>query len=341
MNNDFYPTPDQSAEEQCAVQEVPPMPDLRRERLQFSSIAFGISFIVLFTTVVQMLISTVIATLDPSIMDRDWYLTVMSTAPMYAVAMPLSLLLFRIGRADPPKRKHLSPIVWLGLLAICFALTYAGNFIGIFVNAVIGAVTGEMPVNDIQELTMNTPLWANLVFCGILAPIMEEIFYRKLVIDRMRRYGDVTAILISGVLFGLIHGNFSQFFYASFVGILFGYVYLNTGKLRYTVGLHMAINLVGGVYATEMAKRLDMEMLSADPILFLVNNRGAVMMLMLYMLFIIACVVTAPIAIALLWKHIRFRKPKIQLTPKQFLRAVLLNPPVWLLLGVIVLLFAL
>ena len=339
MNNELYPINDQPTPEQEHMTEAPLIPDLRRERLQFASIAFGVSFIVLFTAGLQMLFSTVIAILSPGIMDRDWYLTVMSTAPMYAVAMPISLFLFGIGKADPPKQRKLSLPVWLGLLTICFALTYAGNFIGIIVNTIIGAVTGKIPTNDIQELTMNTPLWANLLFCGILAPIMEEIFYRKLVIDRLRRYGDIAAILISGLLFGLIHGNFSQFFYASFVGLLFGYVYLHTGKLRYTIGLHMAINLVGGVYSTEMAKRLDLEVLSSNLPLLMLNDRGPVIMLLLYTLFIITCVVTAPIAIALLWKHIRFRQPKVKLTSKQFLRAALLNPAVWLLFGVIVLLF--
>lgn len=63
--------------------------------------------------------------------------------------------------------------------------------------------------------------------------------------NRLRKYGDKTAILISALLFALMHGNLSQFFYALGLGILFGYVYARTGKLRYSIGLHMIINFLG------------------------------------------------------------------------------------------------
>lgn len=326
--------------ESVSVPAVPPI-DVRRERLQPASIAFGISFIVLFTSVCQFILSGVIASYAPQLMDRDWYLTVMSTAPMYAIAMPLSLFLFLIGKAEPPKPKKLSPLVWSGLLAICFALTCAGNVMGNIVNTVIGAITGEIPTNEIGELTANTPFWANLLFCGILAPILEEIFYRKLVIDRLRRYGDLFAVLASGLLFGLIHGNFSQFFYATFAGLLFGYIYLNTGRLRYTVALHMAVNLMGGVFSTELYKLLDLNTWDGNLIQLILEHQTAVLLFLGYLLFMLVCIIAAPIALALLWKYIRFRKPKTKLSRKDAARVFLLNPPVWLLCAVVILLFVL
>ena len=38
--------------------------------------------------------------------------------------------------------------------------------------------------------------------------------------DRLLGYGQKTAIIISGIMFGMAHGNFSQFFYAFGIGIL-------------------------------------------------------------------------------------------------------------------------
>ena len=311
-----------------------------QERRRPASIAFAVSFITLFTSLIQVVIMALISRFAPALADRDWYVIVLSTLPMYVIAMPLSLLFYRIGRAEPPmEKRRLSPLVLCGLLAVCFALTYAGNIIGLIVNAILSLITGEPIVNELQELTMNTPLWANLLFCGILAPILEEIFYRKLVIDRLRRYGDLAAILFSGVLFGLIHGNFSQFFYAALIGILFGYIYLHTGKLRYTVALHMGVNLIGGVYSTEMLKRMDMMAFSANPFAYIAENAVPVAMFLLYMIFIMICFVVAPVTIALVWKHIRLRKGEVELTFGLFVKIFLLNPAVWLLLGVIVLLF--
>lgn len=313
--------------------------DVRRERRQPLSIALGVAFITLFTTALQLILVSLIHRFVPTLADADWYVIVLSTLPMYAVSMPLSLLLFRIGKAEPPTRNRISFPVWLGLLAICFALMYAGNFIGIIINAIISIFTGKPTVNELAELTMNTPLWANLLFCGILAPILEEIFYRKLVIDRLRRYGDVAAILISGVLFGLIHGNLSQFFYASFIGILFGYIYLRTGKLRYTVALHMTVNILSGVYATEMLKLLTPILESADPLTALAQSPAVIPMALLYFLFIFACIIGAPIALVLLWKKIRLEKATVRLSKQNAVRIFLVNPAVWLLCGVILFLF--
>jgi membrane protease YdiL (CAAX protease family) len=49
--------------------------------------------------------------------------------------------------------------------------------------------------------------------------------------------------MISAFTFAVYHGNFTQFFYAFGLGILFAFIYSKTGKLRYTVFLHMGYNL--------------------------------------------------------------------------------------------------
>ena len=48
-------------------------------------------------------------------------------------------------------------------------------------------------------------------------------------------------------------------FYAFLLGLVFGYVYLRTGKLRYSIILHMLINFMGSVLAPEILGSLDLE----------------------------------------------------------------------------------
>lgn len=314
--------------------------DLSRERRRLAIPSLAVSFVFLFTTVLQTLIVTLVSRFRPALMDYDWYVWVVSMVPMYAIAMPLSLLFYKAEPVhDPiPKRKLGFPVL-LGLVAICFTLTYAGNFLGQLVNGIIGSITGEMPDNQLQELTMSSPLWTNLLFCGILAPIMEEIFYRKMLVDRLRRYGDLPAILLSGILFGLIHGNFNQFFYAAMIGMVFGFIYLRTGNILYTIALHMCINLVGGVYSTEMLKRLDLSLFETDPLLALGQSPAGLVMLLVYLAFVLLCFVGAPVALALLFKRIRFQKSQNPLSPSQWTRAALINPGVWVLAVTVILLF--
>ncbi|MBQ8310267.1 MAG: CPBP family intramembrane metalloprotease [Clostridia bacterium] len=320
-----------------------PVRNLALERLQIASPMLAVASVILTASVVQGVLHLVLSTLAPDVTDAPWYRQVIAMAPMYLFAMPLSLLLFGLSKSVPPARQKLKPAVWLGLLAVCFGMTYAGNYLGVFVNAIISAITGTPTVNELEQLTMSTPLWSNLLFVGILAPIMEEIFYRKLVIDRLRRYGELPAILISGIGFGLLHGNFSQFFYAAAIGIVFGYIYLRTGNILHTIGLHMVINLVGGVYATEVYRMLDVELMQTDALAaFAQSPVGTVMYLVYMAFFAISCIaaILSAILLMLYW----FRKPvraEHPLTRGEWVRVLILNPGVWIFLLVVAMLFLL
>ena len=327
-------------EEQPVEEQIPAL-DLRRERIQVSSIALAISFITLGTSLFQFIIILLVQLFAPALTAQPWYRMVVSMVPMHLIAMPLSLLLYRFGKPVPPQPRKMSFAAWLAVLTVTFAVTYLGSFISVAVNAIISLITGEPVENQLQELTAQTPFWTNLLFVGILAPILEEIFYRKLVIDRLRRYGDLVAILVSGTLFGLLHGNFSQFFYACMGGILFGYVYLWTGKLRYTIALHMTVNLVGGVLTTELAERIDADALSSGSVEALLQNALPLALFGIYLMFVLACMILAPIVIVLFRKHIRFQKGEISLRAKDFCRIFFLNPPVWILLILVIVSFVL
>ena len=45
----------------------------------------------------------------------------------------------------------------------------------------------------------------------IIAPVMEELVFRKYLVDRLVPYGQKTAVVLSGLFFGLFHGNFISF----------------------------------------------------------------------------------------------------------------------------------
>lgn len=352
MNNPFDPSfengvfgselpPQRPFDPQESKERASEVQLLRSPRRQITSIALAITFITLFTTVVQLVSVFIVRSFFPSVTEANWFLIVFSSAPMYLIAMPLSLLFFAIAPATAPQKSRIKLGAWLGLLAICFAMTYVGNIIGATVNELIAQLTGEPVENDLDTLTKNTPLWANLLFLGILAPILEELFYRKLVIDRLITFGDFPAILLSGLLFGMIHGNFGQFFYATLMGFVFGFIYLKTGKLRYSIALHMAVNLVGGVYTSEVLKYLDLEALAAAPLDYAAQNPTPILLFALYFCFILLCFLTAPIALILLWKKIRFQKASQPVSAAEWRKALLANPAVWILLLLVVLLFVL
>lgn len=136
---------------------------------------------------------------------------------------------------------------FLGWFVICMGGVYFGSLIGQFLMTIVSVITGETMVNQVEEMIMDMSLWAVILSAVILAPIMEKLIFRKLVLDRLAEYGPAVAMSVSALVFGLAHGNFYQFFYAFLLGLIFAYIYLRTGKVRYSMMLHMMVNFCGSV----------------------------------------------------------------------------------------------
>lgn len=82
-----------------------------------------------------------------------------------------------------------------------------------------------------------------LVAC-VLAPIMEELLFRAGLYRYCRqKLGRSTALLISGLVFGMVHGNWAGFVPLSFLGMMLAMVYEATGSIRVAMIAHAFFNL--------------------------------------------------------------------------------------------------
>lgn len=93
------------------------------------------------------------------------------------------------------------------------------------------------------EQLLHGPLWVSALSVSIFAPFFEEWLCRGMILKGLlKRMKPVWAIVISGVIFGLIHGNIWQAIPASLIGMLLGYVYWKTGSLKLTMLMHCVNN---------------------------------------------------------------------------------------------------
>jgi phosphoglycolate phosphatase-like HAD superfamily hydrolase/membrane protease YdiL (CAAX protease family) len=93
-----------------------------------------------------------------------------------------------------------------------------------------------------------------IIVIGIVGPVAEELVFRALLFRRLRDYlNPVLAILISGIAFGVYHGNFVQGIFAGVLGILLALLYEESGTLIVPIAAHMANNL----YATFLGQYPD------------------------------------------------------------------------------------
>ncbi|NLY18769.1 MAG: CPBP family intramembrane metalloprotease [Clostridiaceae bacterium] len=85
-----------------------------------------------------------------------------------------------------------------------------------------------------------------VVTIGILIPILEEIIYRGLIFDQLRKNIPLTpALIIQALIFGIIHLNIVQSSYAFLLGILMGLALVRSGSILLPIAIHIGMNLSG------------------------------------------------------------------------------------------------
>lgn len=220
---------------------------LKTYKKHFSSLGLMYFLGALIIIGVQVAVSMLVLAFAPSLLDNPNLSLLVSMLPTYAIAFPLTSLLIRQVPGVQMKKHNMKPTQLLGAFAISYALMYLSNLAGQFFTNIIGIIKGS-PVDDaIADLVSElNPLTAFFVMV-LLAPALEEWIFRKLLVDRTIRYGEGTAIFLSGLMFGLFHGNLNQFVYTFLVGAFWAFIYVKTGRLRYTIYLHMALNFMGSV----------------------------------------------------------------------------------------------
>ena len=114
--------------------------------------------------------------------------------------------------------------------------------------ALTGFVQTSATYQEVAKQQYGIVFGMGVILFGLISPIAEEIVFRGLIFNRIRRYYPAAAAVIaSGVLFGIYHGNLVQGVYGSCMGILLAYVYARIHSLLIPCLFHATANFV--VYA--------------------------------------------------------------------------------------------
>lgn len=98
------------------------------------------------------------------------------------------------------------------------------------------AMTGTM-----MGLT-DYPFWAGITLLALLPALAEEFVCRGVIFHELRHNGIWKAILISALLFGIMHMNFNQMSYAFVLGIVLALVVEATDSIWASVIVHFTLN---------------------------------------------------------------------------------------------------
>lgn len=81
-----------------------------------------------------------------------------------------------------------------------------------------------------------------IISLSIIPPLVEEFAYRGIVLGSLRQYGDGFAILVSSVLFGLMHANFLQTPCTFIAGLILGFLTVRLNSILPAMIIHFLNN---------------------------------------------------------------------------------------------------
>ena len=205
---------------------------------------------VLATTVITLLALFGFTDLQTALSDQYWGLghtaflfvymgvyTVMMGAPLWFAAA-----CFRVRRNPFGMHARVRPTVFIAAVLIGLGGCVLANLLtGIWTN--IWSMFGfELQNIDVYTEPSAQSLLLNLATFAVLPALLEEMVFRGFVLQGLRGLGDPAAIVLSALLFGLMHINLLQLPFAFLLGLLMGYLVVKTGNIWVAVVIHFLNN---------------------------------------------------------------------------------------------------
>ena len=290
----------QVQEQDTSADQMRQADELKAARKQFSTL--GLMFLAgtLIIMAVQSIPAVIVGMLRPEWMADPNVSMACNMLPQYLVGMPLMILLIKQVPAVKVEKHSIKPGHYILSMLMCYAVMYLSNLAGNIVTFLIGALKGQAVENVAVDMISSLNLGWVFFYTVICAPLYEEYIFRKLIAERTVRYGQAAAVITSGLMFGLFHGNLNQFAYAFTLGAFLAFMYVKTGSLKVTVGLHMLVNFMGGVVGAGLMKLIDMDeymqvMESMDMNIiteYCMDHIGALLLIMAFGFFVLAVTIT-------------------------------------------------
>lgn len=96
---------------------------------------------------------------------------------------------------------------------------------------------GYFPVDDGSEV-----YFVGIMYATILAPIIEEIVFRGWILKVLQKYGNVVAVIISALIFGIFHGTLTQSVPAVFIGVVLALLTIKYKSIIPSIIVHLFSN---------------------------------------------------------------------------------------------------
>lgn len=221
-------------------------------------VRIGLMMIIVFAartavSVLSVFIAPAIMEMDPSptvlqIIDALISLVFLYLIPIISAVFLLKHPLRSCGRNVYGKPQYFGRA--LAMFPAGYGVAITCNLLTQLLGRLLEGTGLDDSFNGIQD-TLSAPDMGSAVVLFIqltvIAPIFEEFWCRGLIMESLRPYGNGFAIFVSALMFGIIHANFAQFFYATALGIFLAYIAVSTKSLVTSTVMHAMFNSISGM----------------------------------------------------------------------------------------------
>ena len=117
-----------------------------------------------------------------------------------------------------------------------------GITISLIYNITLYNLNNVLHFTNIFELS-ELPIIVQLISSGICGPILEELIFRGIVYNKLKTFNKpMTAIILTSVIFGIIHNNIINAIYAFGVSFILIYLYEKYKTLKAPILMHIFLN---------------------------------------------------------------------------------------------------
>ncbi len=281
-------------------------------------VRIGITMIVVF---VARWIATILLTMMSPVFDG------MNGIAAYAIesvisfiflyAIPIGSVVILLGEKGMMGRMYKRPVYFsnaMGMFPAFYGLAIFANLMTMLISLLFKDTDLNDSFNTVNELQADNVASALILLFQlvVIAPIFEEFWYRGVVMEKLKPYGNGFAIFVSALLFGLTHANLQQFFYATTLGVCLGYIAVSTKSIVVTTVMHAMFNSISGILLLFMSVPQVQDYMSALESGEAVEAKGIVIVYLIYLFAVVMLLIVGGLmAIWKLRKIKKYRVPKV------------------------------
>lgn len=279
----------------------------KKQGLKRVCLRLGIMMIVVFLS--RAAATVILSLLDPSLSQLDpniAYIIESVISFLFLYVIPISAAIPLLKPKKMCSQVYKKPKYFgsaMGMFPAFYGLAIFTNLITILVSSLFQDTDLNESFNTVNELAPDGIVSAIVLFIqlAVIAPIFEEFWFRGIVMESLRPYGNGFAIFVSALLFGLTHANFGQLFYTAVIGVCLGYIAISTKSIVTTTIMHAILNSISGI----MLILISTDEVQSYLLGFGDDNDPLVITMLVYMFFVIMLMIVGIIMAMFKLKKIR------------------------------------